>query len=93
MASEVSLDVNGRQQRADLAYFDREGNAQLIIECKAPEVPISEKTLKQILRYNLPLKARFFILTNGEVHIGFKVNENGHFEELQEIPLASSLNV
>ena len=32
----------------------------LLIECKAPEVPISQQTFDQIARYNLVLKSKIF---------------------------------
>ncbi len=86
MCSEISLNVNGTSKRADLAIFDRDGKAQLILECKAPEVNIDQSTLDQILRYNLPLKARYFILSNGKEHHAFELLENGDIKALEELP-------
>jgi len=57
----------------------------LLIECKAPDVTITEATLEQTLRYNLILGVKFLLITNGlkEFVIGV---ENGKSKLLQELP-------
>ena len=37
----------------------------MIIECKEMNVPLSKKTLDQILRYHISLPANYLIITNG----------------------------
>lgn len=69
MASEYSLEYNGRSKRADLVLFDKMGVPELIVECKAPEVPITEKVVHQIAQYNSQLKVDRLFLTNGLTHI------------------------
>jgi hypothetical protein len=92
LASEITLDVNGNSQRADLALFNRDGKACLILECKAPEVAISEKTLRQILRYNMPLNAQFLILSNGNNHFGLRINSDGSLTPLEQVPQVEQLS-
>jgi predicted type IV restriction endonuclease len=37
----------------------------MMIECKAEHVVLSEKTLMQILSYNLHIPVRYLVITNG----------------------------
>lgn len=68
IAVETGVRVNENQQRADLIVFDRRGNPVLVAEFKAPEVKISQQTFDQIVRYNMPLKVKFLVVSNGLQH-------------------------
>lgn len=68
IAVETGVRVNENQQRADLIVFDRSGNPVLVAEFKAPEVKISQQTFDQIVRYNMPLKVKFLVVSNGLQH-------------------------
>lgn len=68
MAVEAGVKINNNPQRADLVIFDRSGNPVLVAEFKAPEVKISQLTFDQIVRYNMQLKVRFLIVSNGMQH-------------------------
>ena len=71
---EGSVKVNNNPQRADLIVFDRSGNPALVAEFKAPEVKISQHTFDQIVRYNMQLKVKFLIVSNGLEHYCCSVN-------------------
>ncbi len=68
IAVEYQLAYNGRIKRADIVVVDDEGNPFLLVECKAPDVSISETTLNQAAQYNKELNVRHVILTNGRSH-------------------------
>ena len=68
IASEYVVEYNGLKKRADIVVFDRDHSPVLIVECKAPEVPINEKVLQQIATYNSKLNVPFLYLTNGLTH-------------------------
>ncbi|MBL7967948.1 MAG: type I restriction enzyme HsdR N-terminal domain-containing protein [Prolixibacteraceae bacterium] len=68
MAVEAGVNINNNPQRADLVVYDRSGNPVLVAEFKAPEVKISQQTFDQIVRYNMQLKVRFLIVSNGLQH-------------------------
>ncbi len=89
---EAAVKVNNNPQRADLVVFDRLGNPVLVVEFKAPEVKISQQTFDQIVRYNMQLKVRFLIVSNGMEHYCCSINyaENS-YAYLPEIPDFSSL--
>lgn len=53
-------------RRFDLVVYNRQTHLPwLLAECKAPEVPVTEATLHQLLAYQKPLGARYWLLTNG----------------------------
>ncbi|GAO29686.1 type I restriction enzyme HsdR N-terminal domain-containing protein [Geofilum rubicundum] len=65
MAVERMVVVNGLRQRADIVLYNRQGKPALIVECKAPEVPVNNTTLAQAARYNIPLQVDYLVVTNG----------------------------
>jgi type I site-specific restriction endonuclease len=74
LAVEKTVKVNSLSQRADVVVYDRSGLPWMIVECKAPSVPISRETFYQAARYNLSLKVPFFVLTNGKEHFCLEFN-------------------
>ncbi len=85
---EKQILVNNRQKRFDALVYNKSGNPFLLIECKAPEVKISQATFAQIAGYNMTLKVPFLIVTNGLQHFICKIDlENKSYEYLQEIPV------
>lgn len=92
IALEKALKVNEMNKRTDAVIFDNNGFPLVIIECKAPEVKISQKTFDQIARYNLTLKVKYLIVTNGlEHYISLIDFENQNYSFLPEIPLYNEL--
>lgn len=85
---EKQLIVNNLTKRYDVVVFNTDGSLFLLIECKAPEIKITQATFDQIARYNLTLKAQYLMVTNGLNHYYCKMNfeqETYHF--LDELPL------
>lgn len=68
MCVEKSLTLNQQSKRADLLVYDKSFNQSLLVECKAPEIKISDSALEQIARYNLIFKVPWMIVTNGLFH-------------------------
>jgi hypothetical protein len=65
---EAGLKVNRNVRRYDLLVYNREGQPLMLIECKAPVVSISQNTFDQVAAYNLTVKAKFLLVTNGIKH-------------------------
>ncbi len=68
VAIERSLKINQRDFRTDIVLFSKSGNPLIVVECKAPEVKISQQVFDQIARYNLDLRVSYLIVTNGLEH-------------------------
>ncbi len=82
---EKQLILNSTKRRTDLVVFNSTLKPILIIECKAPEVPINQLTINQALRYNIELNVPTVFLSNGLQHICIKLQKNNP-EVLKEIP-------
>jgi len=84
---EKVLMVNGLRKRYDVVVFNPDGTIFILIECKAPEVKISQAVFDQIARYNMTLEAEFLMVTNGLNHYFCQMDfENEKYEFLRELP-------
>lgn len=84
---EKQLTINGRPKRFDVLVYCNDANPLLLVECKAPNVPIDEKTFDQIVRYNMALKVNYLLMTNGlKTYCCYIDYKNDTFELLSEIP-------
>jgi hypothetical protein len=87
MANERGITVNGTRKRCDTVVFDRDGNPLLIVEYKAPEVAITQDVFEQIVRYNMVLRARYLIVSNGLTHYCCAIDyEHNSYHFLPVIP-------
>ena len=88
IAIEKQLSINSLKKRTDILVFDTLGNPSIIVECKAPHVPISQTTFDQIARYNLQLNANYLIVTNGMHHYYCQLDTvNEQYVFLEDIPI------
>ena len=84
---EKLIKINDLSKRYDGVVFQPNGDIFLLIECKACEVPISQQTFDQIARYNLVLKAKYLMVTNGLNHYFCQMDfENEKYVFLRELP-------
>ena len=65
---EKQIQLHSIIKRFDIAVFYPTGELFLIVECKAPEIPISQDSFDQVARYNMTLHARYLMVTNGMHH-------------------------
>tara|TARA_B110000881_G_C18088533_1_gene277069 strand:- start:8 stop:451 length:444 start_codon:yes stop_codon:yes gene_type:complete len=87
IALEKQLTINNRKKRTDILVFNKKGNHDIIVECKAPSIKITQDTFDQIARYNLKLKANYLIVTNGLEHFYCQMDfENETYIFLKDIP-------
>ena len=93
IASELTIKVNELVRRCDVVVFDEFAQPKIIVECKAPEIPITENVFYQIAQYNRKLNVNVLIMTNGIEHHCCEINtSNGElvflsFEELPSVLL------
>lgn len=87
IAIEKGLKLNELKKRADVLVYSKQGTPLLMIECKAPEVPIDQKVFDQIGRYNITFKLPYLMVTNGLEHYCAKIDFiKKEFSFLKEIP-------
>lgn len=65
---EKLVNLNDLKKRYDVVGFNNSGSIELLVECKAPNVKITQQTFDQIAQYNLKLNAKFLWVTNGISH-------------------------
>ena len=78
MAIEKGIVINGKEYRADIVLYNDGGKPIMIVECKAPEVKLTQEVFQQAARYNLHYKVSHLMISNGLQHycalIDFKQN-------------------
>lgn len=93
LAVEKQLEMNGMKKRCDAILYNEHAIPILIIELKAPNVPITQATFDQVAVYNAKLKVDFFMISNGIEHYCCRVNtESAKYEFFPEIPHYPILN-
>ena len=62
----ISGGLDGESRRCDTVVYDCVGNPLVIIEYKAAEIPLTQAVFDQIYRYNIVLRVKYLIVTNGQ---------------------------
>ena len=87
LANEVALTLNGTSRRCDTVLYDRTLSPRMIIEYKAPHIPITQKVFDQICRYNLVFRVDYLIVSNGLSHYCCRMDyANNSYQFLAEVP-------
>jgi len=77
LANEIELEVGLKKLRADSVLYNQKLQPRMIIEYKAPSIPITEKVFDQISAYNLLLHADYLVVSNGMEHYCCKMDYEG----------------
>jgi len=93
---EMMFNFNTMKKRVDILVHDRKGKPVMIVECKSPDIDISDfyedKVYDQIGEYNFGFKVPYAIVTNGMVNYAFRFSaEKKQYEHILEIPLYEDL--
>jgi type I site-specific restriction-modification system R (restriction) subunit len=89
IAVETGLTYNRLKKRSDILVYNRNGITWMIIECKSPEVKISQETFNQVATYNMSgkEKTKFLAVTNGLKHYCCEMKcEENKYIFLNEFP-------
>ena len=87
IGNEVELNVGEKKLRCDTILYNKVAQPQMIIEYKAPQIKLQQKTFDQISAYNLLLKVDYLIVSNGMQHICCRMDyENLKYCFLEGIP-------
>lgn len=87
LANEVALTLNGTSRRCDTVLYDRTLSPRMIIEYKAPHIPITQKVFDQISRYNLVFRVDYLIVSNGLSHYCCRMDyDHQSYEFLKDVP-------
>lgn len=64
MQVEGTIMLNGLSRRCDIVVYSTDGRPRMIVECKEPNVKITQKVCDQACRYNMTLQVPYILLTN-----------------------------
>ena len=68
LANEAQLQIGDKHLRCDTVLYNKEMQPLMIVEYKAPQIQLQQKTFDQIAAYNLLLHADFLVVSNGLQH-------------------------
>ena len=92
LANEAQLQIGDKHLRCDTVLYNKEMQPLMIVEYKAPQIQLQQKTFDQIAAYNLLLHADFLVVSNGLQHYCCQmVYEQRTYRFLTEIPDYSTL--
>lgn len=87
LANEVPLQVGEKKVRADSVLYDNQLRPRMIIEYKAPTIPLTQKVFEQISVYNFLLHVDYLIVSNGlDTYICKMDYKNQTYAFLETIP-------
>ncbi|GAA5220306.1 type I restriction enzyme HsdR N-terminal domain-containing protein [Membranihabitans marinus] len=87
IAIEKSIAIGTQIKRFDLVLYNIHHRPILLIECKAPDQHLNDKVLEQAIWYNYELAAPYLMLSNGQDHQLYQVdNANKTYEILEQWP-------
>ena len=94
LANEIQIKLNGTQKRCDTVLYDRNLNARMIIEYKAPHIEITQAVFDQITRYNMKLRVEYLVVSNGINHYCCRIDyATNRYTFLAEIPQYKDLEL
>lgn len=87
VALEKGIVYNKLQKRTDLVVWNKEGSPYLLIECKAPVIKLTQKTMEQASLYHQKIKSKYLIISNGMIHISLEWKEDSkQFIQMNSFP-------
>ena len=87
MRVEKIIKYNNLRTRADIVLYNTDGKPNMIVECKAPNVKITQDSFNQIAKYNFQLRSEFLVVTNGLQHFCCKMEyKRNEIKFVEDIP-------
>ncbi|MET7029050.1 type I restriction enzyme HsdR N-terminal domain-containing protein [Sediminicola luteus] len=84
---EKQVKLNSMIKRYDVVVYNSDASIEILVECKAPEIKITQTVFDQIARYNMQLKANYLMVTNGQDHFYCKMDlQEEKYTFLKHIP-------
>ncbi|MDD3789806.1 MAG: type I restriction enzyme HsdR N-terminal domain-containing protein, partial [Petrimonas sp.] len=87
IANEAKINLNSLSRRCDTVVYNSRLEPLVILEYKSPDVKITQEVFDQIVRYNIVLRVKYLIVSNGLSHYCCEMDyENQTFRYVNEIP-------
>lgn len=75
IAVEKQIQYKGFTRRWDIVVYNQHFEPEILVECKAPEVKLTHEVFIQISTYQKMLGANYLILSNGDTHLIYAVDQ------------------
>jgi hypothetical protein len=72
IAVEKLIMLGELKKRFDILVYNQATKPWLMVECKAPSIPLNEAVLQQVLRYNISMPVTYLVITNGQHTLVFE---------------------
>lgn len=86
IAVEKKLLYGGIAKRFDIVVYNRQHTPWMLVECKAPEVTITNAALLQLLQYNKTMQCAYWVLTNGHQNFCADARDLHSITWIKELP-------
>lgn len=86
IAIEKKIIVGKAFKRFDVVVYDRHHKPWMLIECKEPEVSITQATLFQLLNYQQTINAHYWVMTNGHQTFCADANDKSNVIWMNSFP-------
>lgn len=87
IVQEQQLCIEGFSLRADIVVYSRQAEPQLIVECKAAGVALTQEVFNQVAHYNIQLGVPYLVVTNGLQHYCCEIDHTArNYRFIHEIP-------
>lgn len=89
---EGGLSLNQLQKRTDIVIFNKEGKADVLVECKASTIKLDQKVFDQAASYNMIHQVNYLVVSNGIQHYYCKMDYmNKSYNFIEELPTYVSI--
>ncbi|MFY8004947.1 MAG: type I restriction enzyme HsdR N-terminal domain-containing protein [Chitinophagaceae bacterium] len=85
IALEKMIKLGELTKRFDLLVYNAQHQPWMLVECKAPQVALTEEVLKQILTYHIVVPVNYLVIVNGNTCFCWK-KENGQLIQQSVLP-------
>jgi hypothetical protein len=86
---EKLVKIHQLNRRFDIVVYDKNIQPYMLIECKSPDIRITQTTFDQIAVYNMALSAPYLIVTNGlETYCAIMDHKSKSYVFMDEIPVS-----
>lgn len=93
IAIEKGLLVHKLQKRFDAVAYNNKGMPIILMEFKSPKIKLSQSVFEQISAYNIKLKVKYLIISNGNSHYCCSIDYNkAKIIFLKDIPSYKDVN-
>jgi hypothetical protein len=86
MSVEKKIMLGTLTKRFDIVVYNREHKPWMLIECKAPEIEITDAALHQLLQYHNSLQCRYWMLSNGHQNFCADAADTNEIKWIAQLP-------